>query len=87
VQFQFELAPGSTIAGRIKNLRVPGAWPLSPDKTLTLRWGTSKGPLPPVRLRVVRCDRQGDRWALRCQLLQPVAAELLRALGQPPAKG
>jgi hypothetical protein len=83
VNLQFEAGQGRVIECRIRRLSVPGAWPLSAGTTLALRTKALNSPLSLLRLVVVRCFLQAERWILRCRLLNPLTDELLSALCRP----
>ncbi len=85
VTLQLEIPPGRVINCRIQRLSVPGTWPLAAGKTLAIRTNNPTSPLPLLKLKVVRCILEGDRWTLRCRLLNPPSDELLRTLC-PPAQ-
>jgi PilZ domain len=83
VNLQLEIPPGEGLACRIQRLTVPGAWPLATGKMLALSANTPNGPLISLRLEVVRCRLEGEIWTLRCRLLDPPSASLLRTLRRP----
>jgi hypothetical protein len=83
VHFQIDLPSGTPIDWNIRHLCVPESWPLPAGKIVTMQGGTRNGPLPPLRIQVVHCAQQGDRWTVRCLLLDSPTPELLRALGRP----
>jgi hypothetical protein len=83
VHLQLALPRGRLVDCRIRHLTVPGSWPLAPGKTLAIRTNLPGTPLPLLELEVVRCWQQGDRWTLRCLLLNDPADNVLRALCPP----
>jgi hypothetical protein len=83
VRLEIDVLTGPVLHCRLRRLSVGGSWPPLPGTTFTLRGAVCNGPLPPLNLVVVRCCREKDQWALRCRLLNPPAADLLRALSGP----
>jgi hypothetical protein len=80
---QLALPRGRLIECRIPHLTVPGSWPPATGKTLAIRTHLPHTPLPLLELQVVRCWQQGDRWNLRCLLLNDPTDDLLRVLCPP----
>ena len=87
VTFEIEVPDGSAIPCRVRHLTIPGSWPLAAGKLLTLQGPALRGPLASLRLKVLRSAKQGERWTVRCQLLNPPTHNLLRALRGPGASG
>ena len=81
VHFQIEIQSGERIDCLIRHLNVPSSWPLVSGKTLTMTAGTSKGPLPKLKLQVNHCSQNGEDWSLECRLLNP-STELSKTLRQ-----
>jgi hypothetical protein len=84
VSLQMEIPPGRVIECRIRHLSVAEGWPLVAGKTLGIRADSA---LPLLQLKVVRCWQEGERWTLRCQLLNPVTDELMQMLLLPVTAG
>lgn len=83
VTLQLEVGPGKVIDCHFRRLTVPGAWPSTAGTILTIRLNTPHGARPSIRLEVVRCSQNGERWMLRGQLLSPSWDELLHSLRRP----
>jgi hypothetical protein len=82
VQLEIQLFAGRVINLRIRRLAIPGSWPLPAGATLAIRGGTRQRRLPLLRLQVIQSSLRGERWTIRCSLLNPLTLELLRALGK-----
>jgi PilZ domain len=87
MRLQIVLSSGAVINCRLRRLTVAEPWPPLPGKRLILRGAVWNGPLPSLGLQVVRCCREKNHWALRCQLLTPSSSQLLRALDRPVTQG
>jgi PilZ domain len=80
VQFQLVTSKGTLANCLIKHLRVPKSWPLAAGKKVTIRGGDPTSWA--LKVQVVQCAQQEDRWTLQCRLMQPPgAADVLRFLG------
>jgi PilZ domain len=85
VQFHLVTSKGTLANCLIKHLRVPKSWPLPTGKTVTIRGGDPAA--WSLKVQVVQCDQQEDRWLLRCRLMQPPGAQdVLRFLGRATVK-
>jgi PilZ domain len=86
VQFQLVTNKGTLIDCLINRLAVSKSWPLAAGQTITIRGGSSQKSPWAIKVVVVQCSQQGERWTLQCRLPNPPGAiALLRALSTPAA--
>jgi hypothetical protein len=81
VRLHIAVSAGRTLLCDIKRFYTPATWPLTLGQVVTLRGGTLAGGIPEVRLRVLSCAQQGQRWVIHCQFDTPPSPAILRALG------
>jgi hypothetical protein len=81
VQFQLVTLQGTVVDCPIKQLAVPSSWPLGAGKKVTIRAGAANKTQWTLKVEVVHCALQGERWTLRCRLATaPAPGQVLRAL-------
>jgi PilZ domain len=81
VHFQVDGPAGTLVDCYIKRLTVPKSWPLAAGKAVTIRGGDSAETRWALKVQVLECLQQKERWTLRCRLLHvPAAGEMLRAI-------
>ena len=81
VQFQLVTLQGIVVDCPIKQLAVPPSWPLARGKKVTIRAGAANKTQWAIRVEVVQCALQGERWTLRCRLATaPAPGQVLRGV-------
>ena len=81
VQFQLVTLQGIVVDCPIKQLAVPPSWPLGTGKKVTIRAGAANKTQWAIRVEVVQCALQGERWTLRCRLATaPAPGQVLHSV-------